>query len=236
MAILAASILDADLGRLREEVELVDRAGIDMVSLDVVDGRFAPRISFGDALVSQVRTWTLLPLEVHLMIDEPDDKVVRYMDAGADLVVFHIEAAKDAGAIIAQVKERDLSVGIAILSSTPVDEVIPWLPYVDVVNFLAVPVGFGGNASAPDTLERIGWLRARAQGLHPELLIEVDGGVKPSTAFRYVAAGADMLTVGTGIYHAPDTSEAVRELRVNAGDVRPRERGAGFMASQGQRL
>lgn len=212
MAIIAASILDADFANLQSEVNRVVRAGVDMFTLDIMDGRFAPRITFGDYIVACIRNWVDVPLEVHLMIDEPERSVENFLDVGVDLVVFHLEATKRHREIISAVRERDRAVGMALLSDTPVERVFEWVGDLDVVNFLAVPVGFGGQKSAPDTLDRIQRLRRFAEGVNPNLVIEVDGGVKPSNAAAYVEAGADMLTVGTGIYHAPDVNEAVRLL------------------------
>ncbi|MEA3049686.1 MAG: ribulose-phosphate 3-epimerase [Sphingomonadales bacterium] len=216
MAIIAASILDADFSNLKNEVNRADTAGVDMFTLDIMDGHFAPRITFGDYVVSQIRSWTDRPIEAHLMLERPENWVDRFVDAGVDLVVFHAEATSQHRKIIDNLRNRGVAVGMALLSSTPVDTVYPWIEDLDVVNFLAVPVGFGGQSSAPDTFDRIRDLRATAEGRHPGLVIEVDGGVKPTNADEYVNAGADMLTVGTGLYHAPDLERAVSELRERA--------------------
>ncbi len=229
MAIIAASILDADFSNLRGEIEEVDRAGVDLFTLDVVDGHFAPRITFGDYVVACVRTWTSLPIEAHLMILRPERWVERFIDVGADLVLFHLEATTVQGDVIAEIRGRNRSAGMAILPSTPVEQVFDWVHRVDVVNLLAVPAGFGGQQSAPDTVQRIEALRAVADQVNPNLVIEVDGGVKPENATAYVAAGADMLTVGTGIYHARRRMEAVRRLKTGTAgpaDVIGRRRGS----------
>lgn len=213
MAVISASILDADFSRLREEVERVAGAGVDAFSLDVIDGHFAPRISFGEYVVALVREWIALPIEVHLMVERPERLVERMCDAGADLVLFHLEATDDAPGIVERVRSEGRCVGLAVKEDTPIDAIPDeLLRTVDVVNLLSVPIGFGGNPSAPDTLERIAYLRGRAETLGTALGIEVDGGVKPANAGGYVGAGADMLTVGTGIYHASDPVEAVRTL------------------------
>lgn len=234
MAIIAASILDADHSRLEHEVTRVAAAGVDAFSLDVMDGHFAPRVTFGEYVVAQVRNWTDLPLEVHLMVERPQGWVQRMCDAGADMVVFHLEAAKDPFEVVAAIRAERRSAGVALTLDTAL-EALPddLLTAVDLVNLVAVPVGFGGNASAPDTLERISRLRERVEALGARTAIEVDGGVKPSNAHRYVAAGADMLTVGTGIYHAPDVDEAVRILHESTGgpeDARARVRLRHFLS------
>lgn len=213
MAVISASILDADFSRLRHEVERVVEAGVDAFSLDVIDGHFAPRISFGEYIVALVRNWIVLPIEVHLMVERPERLTQRMCDAGADLILFHLEATDDAHGIVERVRSEGRGVGVAVKEDTPIDAISDeLLGAVDVVNLLSVPIGFGGSPSAPDTLERIAYLRRRADGLGIPLGIEVDGGVKPTNAGGYIEAGADMLTVGTGIYHAPDPGEAVRTL------------------------
>ncbi len=214
VAIITASILDADYSRLEHEVTRVSAAGVDAFSLDVMDGHFAPRITFGDYLVARIRDWTDRPIEIHLMVERPETWVTRMCDAGADMIVFHLEAARDPLDVVERVRAERRSVGVALTQETAVDELSDdLLAEIDLVNLLAVPVGFGGGTSAGDTFERIAALRGRAETGGHELGIEVDGGVKPATAPDYVRAGADMLTVGTGIYRAPDVEEAVRTLR-----------------------
>ena len=213
MAVISASILDADFSQLRDEVERVANAGVDAFSLDVIDGHFAPRITFGEYIVALVRNWILLPIEVHLMVERPETFVERMCEAGADLILFHLEATDDAKGIVDYLRSEGRCAGVAVKEDTPIDAIPDeLLGAVDVVNLLSVPIGFGGSPSAPDTLERIAYLRRRADALGVSLGIEVDGGVKPANAGGYVEAGADMLTVGTGIYHAADAAEAVRTL------------------------
>jgi ribulose-phosphate 3-epimerase len=233
MAVISASILDADFSRLQDEVERVAAAGVDAFSLDVIDGHFAPRISFGDYIVALVRNWIELPIEVHLMVERPERLVQRMCDAGADLILFHLEATEEADSIVQHIRSEGRCVGVAVKEDTPVDAISDdLLGAVDVVNLLSVPIGFGGSPSAPDTLERIAYLRRRADALGIALGIEVDGGVKPTNARGYAEAGADMVTVGTGIYHAADPVEAVRTLAsstAGASDVAARHRLQAFL-------
>jgi ribulose-phosphate 3-epimerase len=214
MAIIAASILDADYAQLKHEVTRVAAAGVDAFTLDVMDGHFVPRLTFGDFLVAQIRSWTDLPIEIHLMVERPATFVQRMSESGADMIVFHLEAASDPLEVVERIKAEGRAIGIALRHDTPIEELSDdLLGSVDLVNLVAVPLGFGGSESADDTFERISSLRERAETLRVELGIEVDGGVKPQTASRYAEAGADMLTVGTGIYRADDVDEAVRVLR-----------------------
>ena len=239
MAVISASILDADFSRLRNEVERVAEAGVDAFSLDVIDGHFAPRISFGEYIVALVRSWIVLPIEVHLMVERPERLVQRMCDAGADLILFHLEATDDPQGIVEHVRSERRGVGLAVKEDTPVDAISDeLLGAVDVVNLLSVPIGFGGSPSAPDTLERIAYLRQRADALGVTLGIEVDGGVKPTNVDGYVQAGADMLTVGTGIYQAADAAEAVRRLTSSTAghaDEVARDRLRGFLAVPSRR-
>jgi ribulose-phosphate 3-epimerase len=214
VAIITASILDADFARLEHEVTRVAAAGVDAFSLDVMDGHFVPRLTFGDYVVARVRNWVELPIEIHLMVDRPETWVQRMCDAGADLVVFHLEAAADPFDVVDRIRAEERSAGVALRLDTPIEQIPDdLLAAVDLVNLVAVPLGYGGSDSAADTFDRIQALRERIDAGRLQAAIEVDGGVKPSNALGYVEAGADMLTVGTGIYHAPDVEEAVRSLR-----------------------
>jgi ribulose-phosphate 3-epimerase len=216
VAVIAASILDADFSDLRREIERVADAGVDAFSLDVIDGHFVPRLTFGEFLVARIRTWVVLPIEVHLMVEHPERFVQRMSDAGADMVMFHLEAASDPQAVAEAIRAERRAVGLAVRLDTAVDAIpAELLEAVDVVNLVAVPLGWGGGTSAADTFDRISALRSRIDGLGTRTGIEVDGGVKPDNAARYVRAGADMLTSGTGIYHALDAVAAVATMRAS---------------------
>jgi ribulose-phosphate 3-epimerase len=239
VAIITASILDADYARLEHEVTRVAAAGVDAFSLDVMDGHFVPRLTFGEILVARIREWVDRPIEVHLMVERPETWVRRMSDTGADLVVFHLEAAADPLGVIEAIRSERRLAGVALRHDTPID-VLPddLLAAIDLVNLVAVPLGFGGSASAADTFERIGQLRRRIDGASLDVAIEVDGGVKPSNAAEYAHAGADMLTSGTGIYHARDVEEAVRTLRESTAgpdDERSRARLRRFLSTPSSR-
>jgi ribulose-phosphate 3-epimerase len=167
------------------------------------------------------------------MVERPEQFVRRMCDAGADLVLFHLEATDDPDGIVESVRSEGRGVGVAVKEDTAIDALSDeLLRSVDVVNLLSVPIGFGGSPSAPDTFERIDYLRRRADALGIPLGIEVDGGVKPANAARYAEAGADMLTVGTGIYHAASAVEAVRTLvssTAGPGDAAARARLRAFL-------
>jgi ribulose-phosphate 3-epimerase len=234
MAVIAASILDADFSRFEYEVSRVAAAGVDAFSIDVMDGHFVPRVTFADYVVALVRNWIELPIEVHLMVAEPERVIQKICDAGADMIVFHLEATSKHREVVEHIRSERRCVGIAVKEDTPLHAISDeLLSAVDLVNLLSVPIGFGGSPSAPDTLERIRALRHRADSLNPGLAIEVDGGVKPDNANGYVEAGADMLTVGTGIYRAPDAVAAVQTLRTSTAgesDRLARDRLSAFLA------
>jgi ribulose-phosphate 3-epimerase len=214
MAVIAASILDADFARLRSEIAGVADAGVDAFSLDVMDGHFVPRLTFGGFLVARIRSWIDLPIEVHLMVESPGDWVQPMADAGADMIMFHVEATTDPLDVVARIRAERRAVGLAVRLDTPIDALpADVLSAVDVVNLVSVPLGWGGNASAAETFDRIARLRERIDEMGARTAIEIDGGVKPDNAARYADAGADMLTSGTGIYHAADVAQAVATLR-----------------------
>ncbi len=216
MAILLASILDADWLKLTEEIQAVDSAGIDGFSIDIMDGNFVPRITFGPHIVSQIRNITDLPIEAHLMIANPDEQIKNYCDAGADQILFHLEASKNPVAMIDYIHSRGLLAGLAILIETDLDAVSDEiLEKIDALNLMAVRVGYGGQKPAENTIERIIALRERAKILNPNLVIEIDGGMKQDNCGNYVNAGADIIVIGTGIYKASDYSEAIAAAKAN---------------------
>ena len=217
MSAIAASILNANYSNLREEIETVDNAGADMFTLDVMDGRFVPTITFGDYVVARVREWTALPIETHLMVEDPLNWIDLMADAGADVITFHVEATEAPEAVIERIRARDRSVGIAIDLTTSVEAAIPLLPLVDLVNLLAVPAGFGGQTFHPETHSRIARVREAARQEGTEIAIEVDGGIKVENAREVATAGGDILVVGTGIYRSLDRQSAVRRFKEEVG-------------------
>lgn len=210
MAILMASILDADWMNLENEIRSVDKAGVDGFSLDIMNGTFVPRITFGPHIVSKIRNFTDLPIEVHLMIDNPEKQIEAFCDAGADQILFHIEATTCADEIIQYVHSRKISVGIAVLLDTDI-RTIPreLIASIDAINFMAVPVGYGGQKPSKETINRIQEFRSYCESLNYNIAIEVDGGMKQDNCRAYVEAGADLIVIGTGIYHASNYKEAV---------------------------
>jgi len=233
MGIILASILDADWSRLPDEIRDVDRAGVDAFSIDVMDGQFVPRETFSPETVLEIRNITGLPIEVHLMVNSPEEHVKKYCDAGADQVVFHLEAAKDPLAIIEYIHSRGLQAGIAILKETPLENISDEVfTSIDALTLMSIKVGFGGQKPSPETIDRIKQLRERAEKMNPNLAIIIDGGMKPGNCSEFIGAGADGVVIGTGIYHADNYEEALKLAKQNANSDDPvaRKRLEGFFA------
>ena len=213
---IAPSILSADFGHLAEEVRAVDEAGADLIHVDVMDGRFVPNLTIGPIVVRAVRAATSLPLDVHLMIVEPEKYIEEFAAAGADIITVHIEASPHLHRTIQQIKALGKKAGVSLNPHTPVSMLDHVLPDIDLVLVMSVNPGFGGQSFIPAALDKI---RALAQKKKADprrfssIDIEVDGGVNAKTAGSVVAAGADILVAGSYVFHHEDYREAIETLR-----------------------
>ena len=213
---IAPSILAADFARLGEELASIERGGADWVHIDVMDGRFVPNITIGPFIVEAVRRATELPLDVHLMIVEPERYVEDFVRAGAATVGIHVEACPHLHRSLAQIREAGARACVALNPATPVQAVEPVLEDVDQVLVMTVNPGFGGQKFIETTLPKIETLRGWIDSRGLDVRIEVDGGIGAETLGRTWAAGADVFVAGTSVFGAEDRAAAIAELRASA--------------------
>ncbi len=213
---LAPSILSADFARLGEQVAEATRAGADYIHIDVMDGRFVPNITIGAPIVAAIRSYTKLPLDVHLMIETPEHQIKQFADAGADIITVHIEACPHIHRVVQTIKESGVKAGVAINPGTPMDTLNEVLPSLDLVLVMTVNPGFGGQTFIKAMLDKVAGLRAELDknGLAAEL--EVDGGINAELAPRVVNAGAGVLVAGTAVFNSGQTiEEALQKIRAS---------------------
>ncbi len=215
---LAPSILSADFSRLGEAVAAASAAGADLVHVDVMDGHFVPNITIGPIVVAAVKRSSDLPLDVHLMISEPERYVTDFVEAGADILTVHAEATHHLHRLLGQVREAGAKVGLALNPLTPLDVLEGALPYLDVALVMSVNPGFGGQSFIPASTLRVEAVRRMRDRMNPNCLIEVDGGLNVKTAPLVAAAGADVLVAGSAVFGGHGTvAENLAALRAAVG-------------------
>jgi ribulose-phosphate 3-epimerase len=213
MVKVAPSLLSADFARLDQEIAEVERAGADLLHLDVMDGRFVPNLTFGPLVVEAVNRMTDLPLDVHLMIVEPLKLAPSFARAGADLLVVHHEAVDDLPAALAELKKLGVRAGFSLNPQTPLAEVEPFLPQADQVLVMSVNPGFGGQKFLPESLEKVRRLRdLKLAGRH-RAEIAIDGGINRETAGEAVRTGAEVLVAGAAVFKSSDKAGMIRFLK-----------------------
>ena len=214
---IAPSILAADFTRLGEELQAIERAGADWVHVDVMDGHFVPNITLGPFIVEAVKRATSLPLDVHLMIEEPERYIDDFVRAGANTVGVQVEACPHLHRTIGQIHEAGARACVVLNPATPASAVDVVLPDVDQVLVMTVNPGFGGQKFIASMLPKIAALRERIDALGLDVTLEVDGGIASETIGRAASAGADTFVAGTAVFGAADYAEAIRTLRQLAG-------------------
>ncbi len=213
---IAPSILSADFSRLGEEIRAVEKAGADVIHVDVMDGHFVPNITIGPLVVRAVREITALPVDVHLMISEPDRYLQAFSDAGADWITVHVEACTHLHRTLGFIKDLGKKAGAVLNPATSLATLDYVLEEVDLVMLMSVNPGFGGQSFIESTLDKIRRLRQLLDKVNPNAGIEVDGGISPETIGRVAAAGANIFVAGSAIYGQQDYGEVIRTLKERA--------------------
>jgi ribulose-phosphate 3-epimerase len=212
---IAPSILSSDFGHLADEIAAVERAGADMVHVDVMDGHFVPNLTIGPPIVEAIRKVTSLPLDVHLMMTNPDDFIEEFAEAGATYLTVHVEACPHLHRTVQSIKERGVKAGVTLNPATSLSSVEEILPDADLLLIMSVNPGFGGQKFIPGVLNKIRQARAMIAKTGKPVLLEVDGGIKADNAGSIVEAGADILVAGSAIFEAPgrDYKRIIAQLR-----------------------
>lgn len=210
---IASSILATDFARLGQQVKEAEVAGVDYIHVDVMDGHFVPNITIGPLIVRALRPVTDLPLDVHLMIEQPERYLADFAQAGADILTVHVETCPHLHRTIQQIKELGGKAGVTLNPATPLSTLEEILPEVDLVLIMSVNPGFGGQSYIPGSTARIARLRAMLDEINPEVELEVDGGVNPTTIRQVVTAGATVLVAGSAIFNdRASVADNVRQL------------------------
>ena len=213
---LAPSILSADFARLLEDVKKVEKAGCEYLHIDVMDGHFVPNMTLGPGIVKSLRKDVNMVFDAHLMIENPDNYIKEFADAGCDIIVVHQEACTHLHRTIQNIKSHGIKAGVALNPATPIETIKYVLQDVDMVLLMSVNPGFGGQSYIPVVTEKITELKALIDKMNLDIDIEVDGGVKPSNIAEVVNAGANVIVAGSAIFNAGNIDEAVKSLRENA--------------------
>lgn len=210
---IAPSILSADFSRLKEEIEAVEAAGADWLHVDVMDGHFVPNITIGPVVVEWVRKVTHIPVDVHLMITDPDKYAPEFVKAGADWISIHPDTCANPNLTLQKIRKLGAKASIAVNPDVPLARVEGCFTDVDMVLMMTVFPGFGGQAFIPDVLPKIKEVREMIDQRKPGVLLEADGGIKADNIHRVVRAGADVIVSGSGIFKTPSYSETINHMR-----------------------
>ena len=217
--LISPSILSADFARLAEAVQMVEAAGADWIHVDVMDGHFVPNLTVGPPMVEALRKVTSLPLDVHLMMTNPDDFIPEFVDAGADLLTVHVEACPHLHRTVQSIKERQIKAGVSLNPATSVTSVEEILGDVDLILVMSVNPGFGGQQFISSSLDKIRRIRTMMNNSRSSAHLEVDGGVNLTNVASVIQAGANVLVAGSAIFGSKNIPETIRQMRTAAQTV-----------------
>lgn len=211
--LIAPSLLKCDFGNLHREVELLERAGAEVLHLDIMDGHFVPNLSYGPMLIKSLRRLTKLPFDAHLMISDPDRYLGDYLDAGCDLITFHIEAVPNPLSLLEKIRKGGSAAGLAINPGTPVSKILPFVSASDLVLVMSVEPGFGGQKFMPTALDKLRQLKSI---LDADTILSVDGGISLETIPACAEMGARSFVAGSSVFDTADYRQALAGLRAAA--------------------
>lgn len=213
---ISPSLLSADFSMLGKEVERISKSGADMIHIDVMDGNFVPNLTIGADVIKSIKNYSTIPLDVHLMINNPGKYIQHYLEAGADFVTFHIEAARNhlvIKEIVSQIKAQKKNVGIALKPDTNLDLIKDLIEEIDLLLIMTVEPGFGGQKFMENQLVKISYAKRLKDSFNKNLIISVDGGINKLTSAQAINAGADMLVSGSYLLSQNNLKDAVENLR-----------------------
>lgn len=208
---VAPSILSADFSRLGEEIQQVDKAGADLIHLDVMDGHFVPNLTFGAPIIKSIRPYTKLKFDTHLMMTNPIDFISDFANAGSDFITVHVESENKTEDLISVIRKNGCQVGLSLRPKTNINKIIPFLPMIDLVLIMSVEPGFGGQMFQKEALEKIVALKELIG--KKNVKISVDGGINNVTAPACVMAGADILVAGSYVFKSDNYRQAIERLK-----------------------
>jgi ribulose-phosphate 3-epimerase len=212
--LLAPSLLSADFLHLEDQIRLTEEAGADILHLDIMDGHYVPNLTFGPPLIEKIRQLTDLPLDVHLMITNPEETVDMYIDAGADWISVHPETVRHLHRLISHIKDQKVKAGAALNPATPVSCLQDILPVLDYVLLMSVNPGFGGQHFIPDVLKKVdAFLHLREQQACPQVNLEMDGGINRTNIAEISQAGVEIFVAGSAIYHSENIVETIHFMK-----------------------
>lgn len=211
--LVSPSLLAADFGNLSRDVAMVNKSLADWIHLDIMDGVFVPNISFGFPVIDYVKKTAEKPLDVHLMIIDPDRYLIRFRDAGANILTVQYEACVHLNRTVNEIRNLGMKAGVALNPHTPVSLLQNILPYVDMILIMTVNPGFGGQSFIPESYRKIEELRGMIDRINPDVMIEVDGGIGTQNAAKLIGSGVDVLVAGNSVFSSSDPANTIRKLK-----------------------